>query len=204
MIKLYALNRNPSTSEVVTPRAGVRRLTIGRSIAPFANMPPSNFDGAIECATYDDLESLLQAHRVPDLAAFLATYGSDRWIARPNVIVDGKVPDSPRVVKLTAIFKRLGTMTREKFLEYYPAVHAPLVKKTPELLRYEQNYLIGGPEADFNLRFDAVAELWWADRDTAIRSWSSPQIQLEQAQDTTNFIQAAGSISLFANEQVVW
>jgi uncharacterized protein (TIGR02118 family) len=166
-------------------------------------MPASDFEGAIECAIYDDLESLLQAHRVPDLAAFLSRYGHDRWIARPNVIVDGQVPDSPRVIKLTSIFKRLGAMTREKFLQYYPTKHAPLVKKTPDLLRYEQNYLIGGPEADFNLRFDAVAELWWADRDTAIRSWSSPEIQLEQFQDCTNFIAATGSISVFGNEEVV-
>jgi uncharacterized protein (TIGR02118 family) len=202
MIKLYTLNPSHSASEVVTPRAGVRRLTISRSIAPFPNMPPSNFEGAIECAIYDDLESLLQAHGTPNLAAFLSTYGSDRWIARPNVIVDGDVPDSSRIIKLTSIFKRLGTMTRERFLQYYPTVHAPLVKKTPDLLRYEQNYIMGGPEADFNLRFDAVAELWWADRDTAVRSWSSPQIQLEQFQDCTNFILAAGSISVFANEKV--
>jgi uncharacterized protein (TIGR02118 family) len=203
MIKLYTLNSSHSASEVVTPRAGVRRLTISRAIAPFPNVPASDFEGAIECAIYDDLESLLRAHRVTDLAAFLSTYGSDRWIARPNVIVDGQVPDSPRVIKLTSIFKRLGAMTREKFLQYYPTMHAPLVKKTPELLRYEQNYLAGGPEADFNLRFDAVAELWWTDRDTAIRSWSSPEIQVEQFQDCTKFIAASGSINVFGNEEVV-
>jgi uncharacterized protein (TIGR02118 family) len=203
VIKLYTLNPSHSASEIVTPRAGARRLTISRPIEPFPNMPVSSFDGAIECAIYDDLDSLLRAHGVANLAAFLASYGSDRWIARPNVIVDREVPESSRVVKLTSIFKRLDAMTREKFLQYYPAVHAPLVRKTPELLRYEQNYLVGGPEAQFNLRFDAVAELWWSDRDTAIRSWSSPQIQIEQAQDTTNFIKAAGSIVLFGDEQVV-
>jgi uncharacterized protein (TIGR02118 family) len=202
MIKLYTLNPSHCASEVVTPRAGVRHLTISRPIAPFPNMPPSTFDGAFECAIYDDLESLLRAHRVPDLAAFLSTYATDRWIARPNVIVNGDVPVSSRVIKLTSIFPRLEAMTREQFLQYYPTMHAPLVKKTPELLRYVQNYLVGGQEADFNLRFDAVAELWWADRDTAVRSWSSPEVQLEQARDCENFI-AAGSITLFGNEEVV-
>jgi uncharacterized protein (TIGR02118 family) len=201
MIKLYTLKPSHLASEVVTPRTGVRRLTVSRAMAPFPNMPPS-FDGAIECGIYDDLQSLLRAHRVPDLAAFLATYSTDRWIARPNVIVNGAVPDSSQTIKLTSIFTRLGGMTRERFLQYYPTIHAPLVKKTPELLRYEQNYLVGGPEADFSLRFDAVAELWWTDRDTAIRSWSSPEIQLEQSRDCENFI-GPGSVSIFGSEEVV-
>jgi uncharacterized protein (TIGR02118 family) len=204
MIKLYTLNLNRSESEILTPRAGARRLTISRPIAPFPNMQGSEFQGRIECAIYDDLEGLLRAHGVADIAAFLTTYGSDRWMAWPNVIVDGVVPDSSRVVKLTSIFQRLGGMARENFLQYYPTTHAPLVRKTPELLRYVQNYIVGLPKAHFDLRFDAVAELWWADRDTAIRSWSSPEIQLEQARDCLNFIALPGPIALFGTEEVAW
>jgi uncharacterized protein (TIGR02118 family) len=204
MIKLYTLNPNHSASEIVTPRAGVHRLTVSRSIVPFPNMPTSGFQGSIECAIYGDLQSLLQAHRVPDIRAFLSTYGSDRWLAWQNVIVDGVVPDSSRVVKLTSIFKRIAGMTRENFLQYYPTMHAPLVSKTPELLRYVQNYIIGEPKQPFDLRFDAVAELWWPDRDTANRSWSSPEIQVEQARDCMNFIEVPGPITLCGTEEIAW
>src|SRR5262249_41550377 len=153
---------NPDRSKLLTPRAGAIDLTVSTGdIEPWSTLPPGLYQGSFECARYDSTDSMLRAFGCRTLAEFKAASRGFRWWAEENVIIDGTVPRSANTIKLTSIFPRIAGMTRAKFLERYPGVHAPLVRKTPELPRYVQNYIRSDDEARFDLEFDAVAELWW-------------------------------------------
>jgi uncharacterized protein (TIGR02118 family) len=200
MIKLFTINRNPSQVSVITPLDGVQMLTISNAIEPWDTLPPNRFVGAIECACYENLQAMLKAHDSADVDEMLARRPGDRCIAVENVIIDGRVRPSSETVKSTSLIRRSGDFSRQMFLEHYPQRHAPLVRKTPELRRYVQNYAI---ESSIKGGFDGVAELWWPDRDTAIRSWSSEEIQIEQFADCKNFLSFEGCEALFGDERFV-
>ncbi len=197
MIKLFTLNGDPRAVTPITPTAGVISLTISRPVARWSTMPPKIFSGSIECAVYETLSDLLRPHDCADMQAVLARRPGTQCVAEENPIITGSVGRSG-TIKLTSMFGKLQAMTMQDFLHHYPNNHAPLVRKTPELPRYNQNYALSpGPGPLINT-FDAVAELWWPDRETAIRSWSSPAVQMEQAEDCTRFI--GSGETLFGDE----
>jgi uncharacterized protein (TIGR02118 family) len=108
---------------------------------------------------------------------------------------------SERTIKLTSMFARLGNLNFDQFMDHYPNRHAPIVRTTPELPRYVQNYAIDSGPRELATSFDAVAELWWPDRETAIRSWSSDSVQIDQAEDCTRFI--GRGVTLFGDERYI-
>jgi uncharacterized protein (TIGR02118 family) len=199
MIKLFTLNSNPD-GPCITPKAGARTLTVSRPVARWSTMPPEIYGGSMECAAYDELSDLLAAHGCADLPALMRQRPGDRCVAIENVIIDGSVGKGPGVIKLTSLFRRPASMSRAAFMAHYPNNHAPLVRKTPELPRYVQNYALE-ETVDLPQSFDAVAELWWPDREMAIRSWSSDAVQVDQAKDCEIFI--ARGVTLFGDERYV-
>ncbi len=201
MIKLFTMNNNPST--VLTPRTNALMLTVTKPMPePWPVASPTRFEGAIEIARYKDVAAMLFGLGYVNLHEFIAKSRGFRWFAEENVVMDGTLPPSPKTVKLTAFVARKEGMSREAYLKYYPSVHAPLVKKTPELPRYVQNYIICDNEATYDQEYDGVAELWWPDRDTAFRSWASPEIQVEQANDCLNFL-SMRSLFIYGDEKQV-
>jgi uncharacterized protein (TIGR02118 family) len=201
VIKLFTLNRNPDAQACITPIAGALTLTVSRPVARWDTMPPEVFDGAIECATYAEVSDLLRAHDCANLAELLARDLGERCIARENVIIDGAPPRSDGSIKLTSMFARLDRLNFDQFMEHYPNRHAPIVRTTPELPRYVQNYALDSGPRELVTSFDAVAELWWPDRETAIRSWSSDSVQIDQAEDCTRFI--GRGVTLFGDERYI-
>jgi uncharacterized protein (TIGR02118 family) len=153
----------------------------------------------MECAHYDDIAGLLDDHGCASLAELQSRPAARRWVAQEWVAIDGAPMPHPGVVKLTSTIQRQPYLTREQFCAHYQNVHAPLVRRTPLLVRYVQNYLIDAESAGSNSEFDAVAELWWNDRESAEQSWSSPQIQDEQARDMPNFM-TLHSVFMFGDE----
>jgi len=96
-------------------------------------------------------------------------------------------------------------MSVAEFQDYWRNRHAPLVPRTPHLLRYVQCHVLPETyESDTPPAYDGVAELWWPDLAKFQESWASPELQVEQFNDTRNFV-GSGSAALLAEEvRVIW
>lgn len=158
------------------------------------SLPPFDFDGVAE-GMVPSLESALafsssrayQEGLKKDEPNFLKGQPVV-LLAHEHVIIPG--PDIDRdtpFVKMMTFFHRKPGMTMEEFSDYWLNKHAPLVHRTPGLVRYVQNHVL--PETVNNLEpiFDGVAELWWPDMDSFQKAKISPELAKEQMKDSVNF-----------------
>jgi uncharacterized protein (TIGR02118 family) len=191
LAKIFVINPAASGRDIVTPLAGaVRRLSVSAPVRTWTGMPSPNFEGRFECAYYDDERAMLAAYGADSLADLVAD--GLHWPVAERIILDGAPADG--AVKMTAMVMRKAGMHQAAFTAHYRDVHAPLVRKTPHLIRYVQNDILP-VRSPYDLEFDAVAELWWNSFEEGDRSWNSPEIQEEQKVDMRNF--AGGGRSLF-------
>jgi len=179
-----------------------------------ASFPESRFEGAAE-VWYDSLEAALAMRDSPeylegaykDEPNFIDQPGL-RWLAtRENVVVAGApMTKDARCVKGVFLVKRKPGLSVAEFQEYWRTKHAPLVPRTPHLLRYVQCHVLPETyESETPPAFDGVAELWWPDAAKFKESWASPELQVEQLNDAKNFVDGKGSMSFLAEEnRVIW
>jgi len=78
------------------------------------------------------------------------------------------------MLKFMVVLYRRPDLTREQFRHHLEQIHAPLAKALPGLRHYRQNHvsedLTRTPPA-----WDAIIELYFADRDSMEDAWASPQ-----------------------------
>jgi uncharacterized protein (TIGR02118 family) len=92
-----------------------------------------------------------------------------------------------------------------EFQDYLRTKHAPLVPRTPHLLRYVQCHVL--PEtydSDAPPAYDGVAELWWPDVEKFKQSWASPELQVEQLTDARKFVGEGSQSFLAVENRVIW
>jgi uncharacterized protein (TIGR02118 family) len=159
-----------------------------------SNLPQPGFDGVAE-AVATDLETALaftssDAYReslYKDETNFLKEQPSVLF-AHEHVIIPGsKTERNTSFVKAMTFFHKKPDMPLEEFYDYWLNVHAPLVHRTPGLIRYVQNHVL--PETVTKLKpiFDGVAELWWPDMASFQNARNSPELAKEQMKDSVNF-----------------
>ena len=110
--------------------------------------------------------------------------GEPRWVMQPP-------DDAP--YRCVFCFNRKIGMERDDFLRYWREHHALIVPKTPGLAGYLQCALV--PDAPF----DAVTELYWRDRESIDRSLNSDELNVEQREDSKNFVDRASIIPAFVS-----
>jgi uncharacterized protein (TIGR02118 family) len=184
--KLFTLNPFASGRGTATSRTkGLRRLNVSTPLDGWSGLPRPCYAGRVEIAFYADDASMLADNGCSTWRDF-ARPDAMRWPVHERVIIDGR-PAGPvdSVVKMTALVSRKDGTSHEAFLQHYRDVHAVLVRKTPDLVRYVQNDILA--DAAFDREYDAVAELWWDDAARRNRSWHSPEIQQEQMSDMRTF-----------------
>lgn len=99
--------------------------------------------------------------------------------------------------KLVSALKRRAGLTRPQFKDWWLQRHAPMVKKFPELRRYQVDLVEDGPEGFA----DGIAELNFADLDTLRRVTGSTQVKDVQKDSV---VHADGLIRLFVREHPVF
>jgi len=179
-----------------------------------ASFPESLFEGAAE-VWYDSLAAALAMRDSPeylegaykDELNFIDQAGL-KWLAtQENVVVAGApMAKDAKCVKGLFLVKRKPGLSVAEFQDYWRTKHAPLVPRTPHLLRYVQCHVLRETyESDTPPAFDGVAELWWPDVEKFKESWASPELQVEQLNDAKNFVDGAGSMAFLAEEnRVIW
>lgn len=90
--------------------------------------------------------------------------------------------------KLVVLISKRPDISRQEFIDYYEANHAPLAKRLlPMIGRYTRSFLPEGHGADF----DVVTELWFAD-DAAYAAFRTrmedPVVRAAIRADEANFL----------------
>ncbi|MGE0820492.1 MAG: EthD domain-containing protein [Candidatus Binatia bacterium] len=178
-----------------------------------ASFSPAPFHGAAE-VWYDDLATAVGMRTNPQYLE--GAYKDEpnfidqpalKWLATTeNVVVAGPpiAKDAPLVKGLFLVKRKPGLSVAE-FQDYWRNKHAPLVPRTPHLVRYVQCHVL--PEtydSEYPPGFDGVAELWWPDLAKFKESWASPEIQVEQLSDAKKFVGDETCAFLAQENRVIW
>jgi uncharacterized protein (TIGR02118 family) len=228
MIKVFALiPKKPDISneqfhrhwrEVHAPLA-LRIKTLQRYVQshrlpqPISGFSASPYEGVAE-VWFDAVETATGLRTNPDYLNgaykdepnFIDTAGLTFMLTRENVVVAGPAfaKDTPAVKGIFLVKRKPGLSVAE-FQDYWRTKHAPLVPRTPHLLRYVQCHVLPETyESDAPPAYDGVAELWWPNLAMFQESWASPELQVEQLNDARNFV-GSGSTAFLAEEfRVIW
>lgn len=180
---------------------------------PVSGFSSSPYEGVAE-VWFDNLDATLRLRESPeylegayrDEPNFIDTPGLVWLATRENVVVAGPAfaKETPAVKGLFLVKRKPG-MSVAEFQDYWRTRHAPLVPRTPHLLRYVQCHVLPETYAtDTPPAYDGVAELWWPEVAKFQESWASPELQVEQLNDARNFV-GSGSVALLAQEvRVIW
>jgi uncharacterized protein (TIGR02118 family) len=181
---------------------------------PVTGFSACPYEGVAE-VWFDDLDAAQRMRESPeylegafkDEPNFIDMPGLTRLVTRENVVVAGPAmsKDFPCVKGLFLVKRKLG-MSVAEFQDYWRNRHAPLVPRTPHLSRYVQCHVLPETyESDMPPAYDGVAELYWSDLAKFQESWVSPELRVEQFNDTRNFVDGKNSLALLAEEvRVIW
>jgi uncharacterized protein (TIGR02118 family) len=100
--------------------------------------------------------------------------------------------------KLIILLNKKETLSNVDFANHLLDVHAPLAKRMPGLRKYVVNLVQKPPNKE--PEFHGVVELWFDDRESMKKAFSSPEGEVTQ-KDTENF--AGRTVTLFADEKQV-
>jgi uncharacterized protein (TIGR02118 family) len=78
------------------------------------------------------------------------------------------------MIKFMVVLYRQPDLGESEFRAYLRDVHGPMAEAIPNLLHYTQNFVAEDP-ARKHPGWDAIVELYWADRDTMEADWASPE-----------------------------
>jgi len=178
-----------------------------------ASFGPAPYHGAAEL-WYDDLATAVGMRTNPQYleGAYLdepnfIDQPALKWLATTeHVVVAGPpIAKTASLVKGLFLVKRKPGLSVAEFQDYWRNKHAPLVPRTPHLVRYVQCHVLPETyESEPLPAFDGVAELWWPDLAKFTESWASPEIQVEQLTDTKKFVGDETRVFLAQENRVIW
>jgi uncharacterized protein (TIGR02118 family) len=120
------------------------------------------------------------------------------------------------MIKMTYCLRRLPSLSREAFQEYWLKNHGPLVRKHAKALqirRYVQLHTAGDPIIDAMRKsrgapeaYDGIAEIWFESREAMVGGSTSPEGKAAMAalrEDEQHFIDRAQSPVWFGEEHEI-
>lgn len=90
-----------------------------------------------------------------------------------NGAVSTEIRES-KVVKFMVVLYRRPDLSESEFQAYLRDVHGPVAEAIPNLLHYTQD-IVSRDHTRKHPGWDAIIELFWADRETMEAAWASPQ-----------------------------
>jgi uncharacterized protein (TIGR02118 family) len=105
------------------------------------------------------------------------------------------------MIKSISMLTRKAGTTHEQFTKHWVEIHAPLAHAVPGVRRYVQSHILEErkradiPSTDVDV--DGIAELWYDDRESMMRSAATPEAKALYA-DGALFI---GRIKSFITEE---
>jgi uncharacterized protein (TIGR02118 family) len=84
------------------------------------------------------------------------------------------------MVKFIVVLHRRPDLSESEFQAFLRDVHGPMAEAMPNLLHYTQNFVVPDPTRK-HPGWDAIVELFWADRAAMEADWASPEGQAATA-----------------------
>jgi uncharacterized protein (TIGR02118 family) len=84
------------------------------------------------------------------------------------------------MVKFMVVLYRRPDLNESEFQAFLRDVHGPMAEAMPNLLHYTQNFVASDPTRK-HPGWDAIVELFWADRESMEAAWASPEGQAATA-----------------------
>jgi hypothetical protein len=112
------------------------------------------------------------------------------------------------MLKLIALISKKPDITREAFIDYYEANHAPLIKRLlPMIGEYRRSYITPGmvPGGDVALDYDVVTELTFEDQGVLDAFWETitrPEVLAAIREDESHFLQSDRTRMIGVHEYV--
>jgi uncharacterized protein (TIGR02118 family) len=175
--------------------AGAAGLSQSLLLAQQVDDSPRLFSGVVEA--WDPVRSAAEMHlalsspekiyaesaRFMDLERIVVLSGVE------NIVQWGPAQlDRKKILRALWVVPRKPGMSLKAFQDHWRYTHAPLVPRTPSLVRYIQYHISERRAAAGMPQFDGVAELSWNNLAEYRESWQSYQIQHEQFSDMPNFL----------------
>jgi uncharacterized protein (TIGR02118 family) len=182
----------PQRSGALAAAAGMSQSLL---LAEKVDNSPRLFNGVVEA--WDKAQS------AADLQRALSSPGkiyedAARFMDLEHIVVlsgmENIVQWGPAHIDLKKILRALWVVTRkpgmslEAFQDHWRHKHAPLVPRTPSLVRYIQYHVSERHCGAGMPQFDGVAELSWNNLEEYRESWQSYQLQHEQFPDMPDFL----------------
>jgi uncharacterized protein (TIGR02118 family) len=182
----------PRRSGALAAAAGMSQSLL---LAEKVDTSPRLFNGVVEA--WDEAQSAAELQR--GLSSPEKIYDeSARFMDIDNTVVvsgaENIVQWGPAHLDLKRVLRALWVVTRKPgmsvaaFQDYWRHTHAPMVPRTPSLVRYVQYHISERRTGAGMPQFDGVAELSWNNLEEYRESWQSYQIQHEQFPDMPNFL----------------
>jgi uncharacterized protein (TIGR02118 family) len=126
------------------------------------------------------------------------------WLPTNEVVVIAGPEDGRERIKGVFFPHRLPGMPVAEFQRHWRTVHAPLVPRTPHLVRYVQDHTLPQAYEDGTEPFsDGVAELSWDSAELMAESLASDAVQVEQGEDVDNFVDRGRQVVVVVSERAV-
>ncbi|MEM1229822.1 MAG: EthD domain-containing protein [Pseudomonadota bacterium] len=106
-------------------------------------------------------------------------------------------------IKITFPFRRLAALALADFQHYWWHQHGPIAAQTDGALCYTQQHLLPTGDGAPPPRYDAITELHFADRDTAVAAMASEHMKVDQTEDARNFVDLDSVAIVLMREQVL-
>jgi uncharacterized protein (TIGR02118 family) len=182
----------PQRSGALADAAGMSQSLL---LAAKVDNSPRLFNGVVEA--WDKAQSAADLQRA--LSSPERIYEESARFMDPEHIVvlsgvENIVQWGPAHIDLKKILRALWVVTRkpdmslQAFQDHWRHTHAPLVPRTPSLVRYIQYHISERRCGAGMPQFDGVAELSWNNLEEYRESWQSYQIEHEQFPDMPNFL----------------
>jgi uncharacterized protein (TIGR02118 family) len=189
---VYWRRVKPQRSGALAVAAGMSQSLL---LAEKVDSSPRLFNGVIEA--WDKAQSAADLQRAlsspekiyEESAHFMDLDGIVVLSGVENIVQWGPAQiDLKNILRALWVVTRKPDMSLQAFQDHWRHKHAPLVPRTPSLVRYIQYHVSEQRRGAGIPQFDGVAELSWNNLAEYRESWQSYQIQHEQFPDMPNFL----------------
>ena len=108
------------------------------------------------------------------------------------------------MIKVLAFIKKLPRLTKQEFMDYYEANHAPLISRLlPMIDQYRRNYILESVFTEMEQEYSAVTELQFISENEYkkfLELTADPEIVDQIRRDEANFLETSETRMMIVKE----
>ena len=111
------------------------------------------------------------------------------------------------MIKVSLFLTRRSDLTREQFSDHWMNKHWPVVQTVPEVMEATRHYVQlhnvdGLPSAVTPAPYDGVAEVWFDNKEAAVKVMTSKDWATIVGEDDKLFLDTSKTVAMFSEERI--